>query len=73
MMTTLSITSRNQGQIFGPKPSVEEFERQLEADGSIRIYNNLCAILAVFVGAARALKRTTGKASFAFHMRGPAY
>ena len=73
MMTTHSITSRNQGQTFGAKPSVEEFERQLEADGSIRIYNHLVAILEAFTGAARALKRTTRKAPFAFHMRGPAH
>ena len=69
MISNLSITSRSQGQIFGAKPSVEEFERQLEADGSIRIYNHLCAIFAAFVGAARALKRTTRKASFAFQKR----
>ena len=69
MMTALSITSRSQGQIFGAKPSVEEFERQLEADGSIRIYNHLCAIMAIFTGAAQALKRTTENASFAFQKR----
>ena len=69
MINYLSITSRSQGQIFGAKPSMEEFERQLEADGSIKIYNNLCAILAAFTAAARALKRTTGKASFVVHMR----
>ena len=73
MMTTLSITSRSQGQIFGAKPSMEEFERQLEADGSIRIYNNLCAILTAFAGAARALMRTTGNASFVFHKHHPAH
>ena len=73
MITNLSITSLSQGQIFGAKPSMEEFERQLEADGSIRIYNNLCAILAAFAGAARALKRTTGKASFVVHKHYPAH
>ena len=73
MISNLSITSRNQGQIFGAQPSMEEFERQLEADGSIRIYNNLCAILAAFAGAVQALKRTTGKASLAFHKHRPAH
>ena len=73
MMTTHSITSRNQGQIFGAKPSVEEFERQLEADGSIRIYNQLCAIMAAFASTAQALKRSVAKASFAFHKHHPAH
>ena len=73
MINYLSITSRSQGQIFGAKPSMEEFERQLEADGSIRIYNNLCAILAAFASATQALKRTTGKVSFALHRHHPAH
>lgn len=36
MTTPLNITSRNQGQIFGAKPSLEDFERQLEADPVMR-------------------------------------
>lgn len=46
MTTNLSITSRNQGQIFGSKPSMEEFERQLEADPSFKAYTKICTILA---------------------------
>ena len=67
MITNLSITSRSQGQIFGAKLSMEEFERQLEADPTYKAFNKLCAILAAFAGAAQALKRTTGKAAFAIH------
>jgi hypothetical protein len=32
VLTTTSITSHSQGQIYGKKPNLEEFERQLEAD-----------------------------------------
>ena len=73
MITTLSITSRSQGQIFGAKPSMEEFERQLEADPTYKAYNKLCAILAAFAGTAQALKRSIAKASFAFHKHHPAH
>ncbi len=45
MITNLSITSRSQGQIFGAKPSMEEFERQLEADPTYQAYSKLTAIL----------------------------
>ena len=45
MITTNSITSRNQGQIFGSKPSMEEFERQLEADPSFKAYTSFCRAL----------------------------
>ena len=67
------ITSRNQGQIFGAKPSMEEFERQLEADPSYQAYNKLTAFLAAFVGALKLLKRATSRISFAFHRRHPAH
>ena len=66
MISNLSITSRSQGQIFGAQPSVEEFERQLEADPIYKAYNKLSAIMGKFAGAAQALKRTTEKAKFAF-------
>ena len=61
------ITSRNQGQIFGAKPSMEEFERQLEADPTYQAYNKLIAFLAAFVGAIKLLKRATTKISFVLH------
>ena len=73
MISNLSITSRSQGQIFGAKPSIEEFQRQLEADPTYRAYNKLCAILAAFAGTAQALKRSIAKASFAFHKHHPAH
>ncbi len=63
------ITSRNQGQIFGAKPSMEEFERQLEADPTYQAYNKLTAILAALAGAVKFNKRATIKASFRLHRR----
>ncbi len=41
MTTPLSITSRSQGQIFGAKPSLENMERQLEADPMTRFMAKL--------------------------------
>ena len=73
MISNLSITSRSQGQIFGAKPSMEEFERQLEADPTYKAYNKLCTILTAFAGTAQALKRTTEKVSLAFHKYRPAH
>ena len=46
MTTPLSITSRSQGQIFGAKPSIAEFERQLETDPSYKAFNKLCDTVA---------------------------
>ena len=73
MITNLSITSRNQGQIFGAKPSMEEFERQLEADPTFKAYNKLSGILSACVSTAKALKRTMGKVTFALHRHHPAH
>ncbi len=67
------ITSRNQGQIFGAKPSMEEFERQLEADPTYQAYNKLTAFLAAVVGVLKLLKRATTKISFALHRHHPAH
>ena len=67
------ITSRSQGQIFGAKPSMEEFERQLEADPTYKAYNKFGVLLAALVSAVRLLKRATTKVSFAIHRRHPAH
>ena len=53
MMTTLSITSRSQGQMFGARPSVEEFERQLEADPVYQTYSKMGGLLEVFLAPIR--------------------
>ena len=73
MSLPLTITSRSQGQIFGAKPSMEEFERQLAADPTYKAYNRFCTILAAFVINAQALRRTTAKVSFAFQRHHPAH
>ena len=67
------ITSRNQGQIFGAKPAMEEFERQLEADPTYQAYNKIGALLAAFVSVAKLLMRATSKVSFALHRQHPAH
>lgn len=67
------ITSRSQGQIFGAKPSMEEFERQLEADPTYKAYNKISAILTVLVSAAKLFKRATTKVSFALHRHNAAH
>ena len=67
------ITSRNQGQIFGAKPSLEEFERQLEADPTYKAYNKMGAILTALVSAVKFFKRTTTKVSFALHRHNAAH
>ena len=66
------ITSRNQGQIFGAKPSMEEFGRQLEADPTYQAFNKLTAFLAAFIGAIKLLQRATTKISFALYRHHPA-
>ena len=53
------ITSLNQGQIFGANPSLEEFERQLEADLSTRAYNKMCVALASFGSRVSSIKQDT--------------
>ena len=73
MITNLSITSRSQGQIFGAKPSMEEFERQLEADPTYRAYSKISTLLVAFVDAVKVLKRAAAKVSFAVHRRHPAH
>jgi hypothetical protein len=45
MTTPLSITSRGQGQIFGKKPSMEDFERQLTDDPVFVAYSKVCTFL----------------------------
>ena len=67
MINYLSITSRSQGQIFGAKPSIEEFERQLEAEPTYKACNKLRAIMSAFAGTGQPLKSTTGKLSAEFH------
>jgi predicted metalloprotease len=49
MLTTLSIISRSQGQIHGEKPSLEEIERQLEADPVTRAVNRCVHMLTMVV------------------------
>ena len=66
------ITSRNQGQIFGAKPSMEEFERQLEADPATQAFGKLTALWAASVNTAKTFKRISGKVSFAPHRHHPA-
>ena len=66
MITNLSITSLSQGQIFGAKPSMEEFERQLEADPTYKAYDKLCAILAAFASNLKVLKRAGWRPTFTF-------
>jgi multiple sugar transport system ATP-binding protein len=48
MMTPISITSLSQGQIFGAKPSLEEIERQLEADPMTRACHR-CVVAAAWL------------------------
>ncbi len=55
MTTPLSITSRNQGQIFGAKPSMVEFERQLAADPTFAAYGKICTLLGKLPPLARSL------------------
>ena len=66
MITNLSITSLSQGQIFGAKPSMEEFERQLEADPTYKAYDKLCAILAAFGSNLQVLRRAGWRPTFTF-------
>ena len=49
MTTPLNITSFNQGQIFGAKLSLENFERQLEADKATQAYNLICRTSSLFL------------------------
>jgi hypothetical protein len=56
MTTPLSITSRNQGQIFGSKPTLEELERQLDADPMTRAVNWCGHMFAKFMAVARRMK-----------------
>ena len=51
------ITSRNQGQIFGSKPSMEDFERQLNADP---VYKSFLAITAA-LATLRAIRSVSEK------------
>ena len=53
MISNLSITSRSQGQIFGAKPSIEEFQRQLEADLVYQAYSKLGGLLEVLLAPIR--------------------
>ncbi len=53
MTTTQSITSRSQGQIYGANPSLEEIERQLEADPMTRAVNRCVHMLAMVVSSLR--------------------
>ena len=53
MLTTLSITSRSQGQIHGAKPSLEEIERQLEADPMTCAVSRCAHMLAALVSGLR--------------------
>lgn len=49
MITTISITSQSQGQIYGANPSLEEIERQLDADPMTRAGNRVVHRLAAIV------------------------
>ena len=53
MISNLSITSRSQGQIFGAKPSMEEFERQLETDPVYQAYSKMGGLLEVLLAPIR--------------------
>jgi hypothetical protein len=57
MTTTTSITSLHQGQIYGAKPTLEEIERQLEADPMTRAVNNCGAMFAKSMAALRRFGR----------------
>ena len=57
MTTPLSITSRSQGQIFGAKPSMEEFERQLADDPAFAAYGKICTLLGQLLTLAQSLKQ----------------
>lgn len=56
MTTTTSITSLQQGQLYGAKPTLEELERQLEADPMTRAINRCGAIVATLVAFTRRVK-----------------
>lgn len=56
MTTTTSITSLHQGQLYGSKPTLEEFERQLEADPMTRAVNQCGAVVANLIAAVRHVK-----------------
>ena len=59
MNPSFFITSRYQGQIFGAKPSVEEFERQLEADPLFKVYLKIKAIVTTVKSKISGLRHTT--------------
>ena len=69
MPTSLTITSRSQGQIFGPKPTVQDFERQLEADPTYKFYNKIQTILVALSSNLQFLKRTGWKPFFALQSK----
>lgn len=56
MLTTLSITSRSQGQIHGANPSLEEIERRLEADPMTRAVNRCAQVVAKLVPGLRSVR-----------------
>lgn len=45
MTTPISITSLSQGQIFGAKPSMEDFERRLADDPTFIAYGKVSTFL----------------------------
>ena len=55
MTTPLSIVSFSQGQIFGAKPSMEEFERQLADDPAFVAYGKVCTFLGKLLTLAKSL------------------
>ncbi len=57
MLTPNSISNTHQGQLFGAKPTLEEFECHLEADPMTRAVNTCGAMLARSMAALRRVGR----------------
>jgi len=53
MTTPLTITSHNQGQVFGARPSMEDVDRQLNEDASFRAFTRICDMLSLALSSIR--------------------
>jgi hypothetical protein len=56
MLTPHSFSNLHQGQLFGAKPTLEEFERQLEVDPMTRAINQFGAMLGQSLTVVRRVK-----------------
>jgi hypothetical protein len=61
MTTILAITSLDQGKIFGDKPSLEDFERQLENDAMTLAVGQLGSTLSQLARRVISTKQKLGK------------